>query len=258
MHVALILIVISASVYLVLLWANTYTDHGEAIEVPAIEGMQISDIEQELLNLGLTYEITDSVYSDVIDRGSIVSQNPSGGIKVKEGRTIFLTVNSLLPEMVQVPDLEGKSRRIAIPLIEIAGLSLDELKYQPDESCTDCVLGLIYQGKPIEAGEELRKGEKISLILGRQSNVRTTVPDIAGITYTDARELLSGLSLNMGAIIYCNGCETEEDTLKGYILNQTPNSGDEVKLGSFIDVYLTTDTAAAKSLRSYKDTTAQL
>jgi beta-lactam-binding protein with PASTA domain len=224
------------------------------VQVPDVTGMSIAEVESNLQNLDLVFEVTDSVFSDEVPRGVVVSQNPTANSEVKHGRTLFLSVNSILPEMVEMPDLMGKSRRIALPLIEITGLKLGELKYQPDESCTDCVVGQEYEGKLIQPGTKIRKGQEITLILGKQSNDETAVPDLLGMRYQDAIGVIQSNSLNNGDVIYCTGCETAEDTLNAFVLNQIPNRGDDVKLGSFVDVYLSTDSAAARAIQTPKDT----
>lgn len=234
---AVILILLKVVFYLL----GVYTRHGESVTVPDLVEYPVSKIQMVLDNVDMTYKVTDSIYSDEVPRGVVVSQNPDAGRSVKRGRTIFLTVNSVLPEMVSMPDLEGKSKRIALPLIEIAGLKLDNLKYRPDDSCTDCVLGMEYGGKPIEAGAKIRKGEKVTLILGRQSNVTTIVPRVIGKTYRDALELINTQSLNVGEILMCKGCKTAEDTVAAFVSTQRPSGGSETTLGSYVDLYLTTD-----------------
>lgn len=253
-HISLIVLVLFVIIKLVLVWIGMYTQHGEYLVVPKLTELSLFEVESKLENMDLSFEITDSVYSDAVPRGVVVTQNPNPEMKVKQGRTIFLSVNSILPEMVLMPELMGKSRRIAIPLVEITGLVVEELIYQPDESCTDCVIGQRYKGEKIEPGQLIRKGEKITLILGKESNEETNVPELLGMTYNDATQIIQSRSLNVGDIIYCTGCETEADTLNAFVLTQIPNQGNAVKLGSFVDVYLTTDSSAARVIRAVNDT----
>ena len=176
-NLLLIVVVFFLVLKVVFYLLGLYTRHGESVSVPDLEGVPVSQVKTILGNTDMTYEVTDSIFRDDVPRGVVVSQNPDPQKNVKRGRTIFLTVNSVLPEMVSMPELVGKSRRIALPLIEIAGLKLENLKYRPDDSCTDCVLGMEHDGKEIKSGDRIRKGEKITLILGRQSNVTTIVPN---------------------------------------------------------------------------------
>ena len=232
-----------------------YTQHGESTSVPDLTGYPLNQLSTVLNNSDLQYEIADSIYSDEVGRGVVVSQNPDPNMNVKRGRTIFLTVNSILPEMITVPELVGKSRRIALPLLEIAGLKIENLTYRPDESCTDCVLGIEYEGKPIEGGEKIRKGQKVTLILGRQSNESTEVPNLIGKTYKEATDIILSQSLNMGEILTCIGCQTAEDTASSYVANQLPGQGSYIILGSYIDLYLTMDSEVTKTYSEETDTT---
>lgn len=231
------------------IWLSAYTRHGKSIEVPDLTGFPIDKLETVLGNYDLVYEVTDSIYSDVGTRGTVVSQNPPAGKQVKKGRTIFLTVNSLLPEMVQMPDLVGRSKRIALPLIEIAGLRVEALEYKPDEACTDCVLEQLYQGRPIKPGDQIRKGEAIKLVLGQESNVRTVVPRVLGLAFNSAAETLNAYSLNTGEIMSCQGCRTASDTAGAFVVNQIPAPDAEVRMGTYVELYLTTDSAKAREFR---------
>lgn len=246
-----VLLLLTISMYLLRL----YTQHGESTTVPDLTGYPLNQISTVLSNSDLQYEIADSIYSDEVGRGVVVSQNPDPNMNVKRGRTIFLTVNSILPEMVAVPELVGRSRRIALPLLEISGLKLENLTYRPDDSCTDCVLGIEYEGNPIKPGEKIRKGERITIILGRQSNESTEVPNVFGKSYKDAVEIINSQSLNIGEILSCIGCKTAQDTASSFVANQLPSRGADVTLGAYIDLYLTMDSEVEKFSESEIDTT---
>ena len=237
-----------------LFWLRAFTQHGESVGVPDLGGYPLHKLDDVVATASLNYEVTDSIYSDDFPRGVVLQQNPLPGRRVKEGRTVFLTVNSVLPEMVAMPELTGRSRRNAIPLVEIAGLQVEALSYKPDESCTDCVVDQLYKGKQITAGTQIRKGEKITLVLGRQSNERTAIPRLLGLTYEDAYGLLNAYSLNMGQILACQGCETAKDTSNAFVVNQLPVPHEAASLGSFVDLYLTTDSASAASFTHPTDT----
>jgi len=254
MNVLLILVFTALVVFLTMLWLGMYTMHGESMSVPDVKGRPLGDIENLLANTNMTYEITDSIYTEEFARGAVVSQNPKAGKQVKQGRTIYLTINSVLPEMVETPNLIGKSKRIAIPILEITGLKLVSLKYRPDESCTDCVVGLEYLGEEVDPGEKLRKGEGVSLILGQTSDVPTTAPNLIGLTYSEAYELIIASSLNVGSVLSCIGCESAADTSSAFVVNQRPQRNEMINLGTFVDLYLSTDTLQVNTFQTSKDT----
>jgi beta-lactam-binding protein with PASTA domain len=223
-------------------WLKQYTRHGESVEVPTIMGMPLHQLDAVLAGTSLRYEVTDSIYSDDYPRGAVVLQNPPAGMRVKEGRTIFITVNSTMPEMVPMPDLVGKSRRIALPVLEITGLQLAAAEYVPDESCTDCIVEQLYRGKPIAPGQKVRKGERIVLRIGQQSKELVLMPMLLGLTYTKAVETAMNYRLNPGTVLKCDGCYSASDSAMARVMRQLPDYGTRVPLGTYVDFYLTTDT----------------
>ncbi len=234
----LILATVLIIIKLVMVFLGMYTRHGESVTVPDLSDYPVARLENVLGNTDLTYEVTDSVYSDEFDRGVVINQNPNPGKSVKRGRTIFLTVNSQLPEMVQVPELMGKSRRIAIPILEISGLVLREMIYKPDNSCTDCVVGIEQNGKTLTAGDKIRKGEKITLLLGQESNMATAAPDLIGLSFENAAEIILSQSLNVGQILSCDDCANAADSTAAIVVNQLPGSGQRLQMGAFVDLFL--------------------
>jgi beta-lactam-binding protein with PASTA domain len=256
MNILLIAIFTALVVFLTFQWLGLYTMHGDSITVPSVQGKSLDEIEILLANSDMTYEVTDSIFSDEYPKGTVVSQTPEAGDEVKQGRTIYLTLNRRLIEMVTVPDIIGKSKRIAVTTLEISGLRLNSLRYKPDESCTDCVVGLEYMGEEVSPNEKLVKGSRVNLILGQSSNVPTTTPDLLGLTYSEAYQLIISSSLNMGSIVYCEGCESAEDSAKAFVVNQRPMRNEMTNLGSFVDLYLTTDTSEVNGLQQLTDTIA--
>ncbi len=236
-------------------WLKIYTMHGKSMEVPDLQGKDLAEIETVLANSDMTYVVTDSIYANTRIPGAVVSQNPKAGMQVKRGRTVYVTVSRVLPEFTVVPDLMGKSKRIAIPILEISGLKLAALRYRPDETCTDCVVGLEYRGKEIEPNENIPKGHAVTLILGQQSNVPTTVPDLLGLTFAEAAELINAYSLNVGNVLACSGCQSARDSTFAFVVNHRPERNSDVNLGTFVDLYLTTDSTMAATLRVPADST---
>ncbi|HKK38300.1 MAG TPA: PASTA domain-containing protein, partial [Cryomorphaceae bacterium] len=98
------------------------------------------------------------------------------------------------------------------------------------------------------------KGEGVVLILGQTSNVLTTAPDLLGLTYAEAQELIISSSLNVGSVSSCVGCNTAEDTSSAFVVNQRPQRNEMINLGTFVDLYLTTDTSMVKDFKTATDT----
>ena len=106
---------------------DIYTRHGEAVIVPDVKGMSVSEAEKMFRNHGLTCVVSDSSYVKNKPSGIILDLNPSVGQKVKEGRTIYLTINTLSTPLSVVPDVaDNSSVRQAQAKLIAAGFKLTE------------------------------------------------------------------------------------------------------------------------------------
>ena len=242
--------------FMLFAWMYSYTNHGEHQPVPDLTSMTLDQARAVLEEQNLRFRIEDSVYVADAVPGSIQAQSPEAMLLdpksgesiarlVKQNRLIYLTVASSLPPKVELPDLVGMSKRSAINVLAIIGIEIDQIEYVPDEVCTDCVLKQTYKGVTIKAGTRLFKGEKISLVLGKQTAQYVSVPNIEGYTFGDAKNILNRVSLNMGSILGgCENCVTSSDTLSMFIQRQEPGLGNSVNTGTGIDVYLSRDASS--------------
>jgi beta-lactam-binding protein with PASTA domain len=78
-------------------WLDNYTKHGESIVVPDLKGMKAKQLDSMISDLHLNYAIIDSIYFTDKPQGVIIEQDPLPGSKVKENRTVYLTINSGIP-----------------------------------------------------------------------------------------------------------------------------------------------------------------
>ena len=102
-----IIIVIIMSIGLVYKWLDSFTDHGNSVSVPDLKGMNIKKVDDFLKTKNLSFKIADSsVYLLDQKPGTIVEQDPQPNEKVKQGRTIYLTITRSSAPMVKVPALK--------------------------------------------------------------------------------------------------------------------------------------------------------
>jgi len=220
-----------------------YTNHGESQPVPDLAGMKIEQAEQLLASKNLTYEISDSTYLDSAEPGSIIGQMPQAGHSVKEGRTIFLSICAIAPEQVAMPKLTDISFRQAVNIMQAEGLNVGVINYVPSEF-SNLVLGQQINGQEVEPGVMVNKGSRVDLRIGKSSSgEKTVVPNLFGETLSQARSEIASLFLNVGAIIYDESVQSQEDSLNAKVWQQRPSNSsyDEIELGASIDVWLTMD-----------------
>ena len=149
----------------VLKWLDSYTRHGEAVVVPNVKGMTIDEAEMLFRNHGLVCVVSDSSYVKNKPAGSILDVTPSVGQKVKEGRIIYLTINTLNIPLRPVPDVaDNSSMRQAQAKILAAGFKLSENEKIPGEK--DWVYGVKYMGRQLEMGDKVPVGATLTLLVG--------------------------------------------------------------------------------------------
>lgn len=144
---------------------DIYTRHGQAVVVPDVKGMSVSEAEKMFRDQGLTYVVSDSNYVKNKPSGIILDLNPSVGQKVKEGRTIYLTINTLSTPLCVVPDVaDNSSVRQAQAKLMAAGFKLTENRMVSGEK--DWVYGVIYQGHQLQIGDKAPIGATLTLMVG--------------------------------------------------------------------------------------------
>ncbi len=91
----------------------------DLLPVPDVVGQSRTAAQKALVNAGLTSEVT-LVFSDDVDEGDVVAQTPSGGSAPRDS-AVALQV-SKGPDVVTVPDVNGKSAAEATAALQAVGL----------------------------------------------------------------------------------------------------------------------------------------
>lgn len=243
LHISLIVLVFVVLLLLTTTFLSLYTHHGKAYAVPDFSGLSLNEADNEATNSKLKLEIIDSLYVPEAVPGTVIDQYPNPGYQVKQGRTIFLTIAAMMPELVDVPRVVDISLREAIARLEIAGLVVGRIEYKPSEFI-NLVLEIRHNGQRLTTTDKLPKGSDVVLWVGKGlSDQRIAVPSVIGLTQTEAESRLYSSSLNIGALVYDSTIVAQDDTLNAVIWKQSPApfSGREVELGASIDLWLTTD-----------------
>jgi len=218
-------------------YLDSYTHHGESISVPDLRGLKAERLQTFLTDKHLRYSVVDSIFELDKPPGTVVEQDPAPDSKVKEDRTIYLTVNASLPPKVKMPDLMDVSYRQAEAILSTFGLKVGSLIYKPDLA-RNAVLGQRYKGSEIRPGTEIPKGSVIDLVLGDGlGNTRVPVPNLVGRTRGEALFVLKGSSLNAGTLYFDHGVK---DSANAKVYKQFPEPSDSATIneGEAVDLYL--------------------
>ncbi len=163
--VMMVLIIVAVPVG-ALYMLDSFTHHGEKIEVPNVLGKSLYDAETMLKDRGLVALVVDSVYDKSAPRGSVLEQSPKSGYEVKGGRMVYLTVNLKGEPMAQVPDVVGHgSLREAVALLQSLGFKLTAHKPVLGRP-KDLVLGVKQGIRDVHAGETIPRDRPLTLVIG--------------------------------------------------------------------------------------------
>ncbi len=236
-----------------LYYLKVLSRYGETIEVPNFQGLVTGELDQYSAQEYFEFVVIDSVYDDSQERGSIVAQDPPPGSTVKKGRKVYLTVVSMLPEQVRMPDLEDLTLRQARAALHSIGLRVERLEYVSNIA-RNAVLRQEYMGREIAPGEYVEKGSGIKLVLGgglRISNV--DVPFLIGMRRSQAVKELHMSSLNVGRERHLNPADTAGARV--YIQRPRPIRSTTLRMGSAVDLVYRSDRAFdfREYIREYKE-----
>ena len=236
-NVAIAAVIFFIAVTITMNWLDGYTQHGETITVPDLKGMSMEQVERQLKSKNLQYAIFDSLFEKDKAPASVLDQNPKPDTKVKENRTIYLTVNAYNPPKLKMPKLVDKSLRQAQIELESYGLVVGQLTYVPDMA-QNAVLKQLINGKEIKPGDLIAKGTTVDLILGDGlGNSQIEVPFLLNLTLSEAKFVLTGSSLNLGAVVFTGGVK---DSSRVVVYKQIPSASDGkiLNMGESIDVFV--------------------
>lgn len=164
-NMLLILVVFIILMYAVLCMVDSFTGHGEYVNVPNVKGMSLNDAVQKLESDGFKWEVADSAYNDNYKPGAVIDQEPKEDSKVKPLRTIYITMNAVSPREVAVPSVVDMSFRQGMSMLEGVGfknITVEEV-YSPYK---DLILEVVANGKEVVAGTRLPITAKIEIKIG--------------------------------------------------------------------------------------------
>ena len=161
-----------------LLWLDSYTHHGEAYMVPNVKNKTLNEAQQALSNQKLKGLVIDSSYVKGVPDGMVLDQNPAGGARVKEGRTIYLTVTTSKVPLVKLPDLiDNSSLRQAEAKLKAMGFKLTEPEYVSGEQ--DWIK---YRGRNLASGDKVPHEAMLTLCVGNTAIRDSLAMDSTQIT----------------------------------------------------------------------------
>jgi len=223
-HTGFIFLTYIAIVGGTVLYLDSYTNHGQRIEVPNLVGKKADQARVLLEEQDLKLELLDSVYKPELAPGTILAQDPAPTAKsdvyVKEGRIIRVQV-SKRTRMIEMPSLIDKSQRFAESVLKNRGLKY-RIEFKQTNEANGAVLKQLFRGQEIHEGQRIPIGSVITIVVGRNEGGQPVASmNLVGSTISEARGRLSGTSLNL-VLIGCDGCMNAQDSTSAIVESQSP------------------------------------
>ncbi|WP_445710798.1 PASTA domain-containing protein [Flavobacterium sp.] len=165
-QLAIAFVIVIVLGFVLVKFLDVKTRHGEEITVPDLSKMQIVIADEKLKELGLELLLLDTVdFRKDMPPFSIVEQDPKAKTTVKDGRKIYVKVNSGGFTDVLIPPFKDKTYRQMSANFKSLGLKEGRKTYR-NYIAKDVVLGISINGKSLNAGDKIKKNSTVDFVLG--------------------------------------------------------------------------------------------
>ena len=187
-------------------WSNA------TVDVPNVVGKQVIVAKHILEDNHLRVSVSEVSNPDV-PAGQVISQSPEANEQVKEQRTVHLVVSKGVGD-ITMPDITGMTLDQARTRLKSLGLVIGKITTASDDSKEDGVI--LMQSPPGDS--KVTKGATVDVTVNRVKSKNVELPNLVGMTVKDAKDALTSLGLNVGAISGAG-----DDT--AVITQQSPEAG---------------------------------
>ena len=151
--------------WLLMLFLDVWTFHGQERVVPDVKNMQLYEAYNNVDHADLNPVLSDSIYDSTLKPGTVVDQIPIAGSRIKKNGTVYLTIVAFTPKMITVPDFYNVSARQERSLFEALGIT----KIREDSVLSEyegLVLGARFNGVSLRPGARIPVTSVVTLEVG--------------------------------------------------------------------------------------------
>lgn len=194
-------------------------------KMPDVVGLSEKMADKKLSDNNLQMQVKSSEYSDTVEKGSVISQEPKADEVVSKYSKVSVVI-SLGSDAFDISKLNlvGKTKESAESLLKENGFSVDT-KEEPSDTVPK---GSVISYTPTKP----KNGERVTLTVSSGKKVtKVVVPNITGMSESEAKTLLETNGLILG-----KKAEQHSATVaKGIIIGQSTAAGSSVDSGSSVD-----------------------
>jgi serine/threonine-protein kinase len=179
------------------------------VPVPFVEGSREPLAKKKIRDAQLVPRVARK-FSDTIEKGVVISQDPAAGEKLQKNGRVDITV-SKGKETVSVPSVIGKARDDAVSTLVNAGLEANPVVPVPSSKPEGTVTG-----QDPRAGKIVVKGSRVRInVSSGPANV--TVPSVIGLPFDQASAALQNQGFAVGRK------DVESDQAADTVVDQSPS-----------------------------------
>ena len=195
------------------------------LEVPDVNGMPVAEAQKVLEEKGFRVELEESMDKDATP-GTVLKMDPLAGTKRKEGAKITLTIARGL-KLSPVPEVAGLDLSQAEALLMEKNFKVGKITNSWEDGKPE---GIVLKQLPT-AGSKLNEGGAVDLVVNRKEASKTELPNLSGMSLSDAKAKLDSLKLKAGQIITVDSSKE-----KGTVISTNPAAGEALSEGAAVDL----------------------
>jgi beta-lactam-binding protein with PASTA domain len=158
--------IVAAFTFLLILFLDFRTNHGQEIKVPDLSKMKLEIAEEKLNDIDLEVFLLDTVdFNPEFPPFTILEQDPKAGSLVKDGRKIYVKLNAGEFTNIEIPEFKDKTYRQILATIKSLTLKEGKITYKP-HIAKDVVLQIYQNGRRLRAGDIVKKNSTLDFVLG--------------------------------------------------------------------------------------------
>lgn len=142
-----------------------FTNHNQYQIVPELKGMNVAEAAAKLRQSNLVLEISDSIFEASTSPGNIIIQTPKAGSKIKNNRTIYVTIRSFSTQQVSIPSIVDLSLRQGMSMLQAAGFKNIAVEKIPSEY-SDLIYDLKMNGLSLSPGDKVPVNANLTIVVG--------------------------------------------------------------------------------------------
>lgn len=216
-------------------------------KMPDVVGLSEKMADKKLSDNNLQMQVKSSEYSDTVEKGNVISQEPKADEVVSKYSKVSVVI-SLGSDAFDISKLNlvGKTKESAESLLKENGFSTDT-KEEPSDTVPK---GSVISYTPTKP----KNGERVTLTVSSGKKVtKVVVPNITGMSESEAKTLLETNGLMLG-----NKAEQHSATVaKGIIIGQSTAAGSSVDSGSSVDYAVSNGVAPETTQASSEQQSSQ-